>query len=170
MKSLPFLLISLCFTLQMNAQSMHIGVGVGTGFAYVDEYLTSSIKVSYTPPLTSHVYLNFNPNEWYFDIKLQVLYLHTQISGTNWNAWSEEQTLNGHISSYTTSLRLERMTYKQGWNIGYHLGVGYTNEFRKFNEDQPLKTIGWDSMLFGGNVAYSITQNWSFELNPTLLL
>jgi hypothetical protein len=151
----------------LNAQSISTGFQFGIGSSYIVENIESGSQFNYEPSFTTGFNFKYVPNEAYFGIKLNLLYVSTTYNGLTFR----NVPYNGEVSSITTSLLLEHLNETKKWNWGYNFGMGFTREdfiTNSFFSNAP-KRRNFMSISVAGILSYKISEQSSLTLTPTIL-
>jgi len=168
MRKLIFcILISL--PIPLKGQILDFSLSIGTGKTYIIEDWYNNVNVNYGLPLSLMTELKYSPLNSNWGIKLRLHNLQSTCIGEN---WVDGNQLDGYVSSLTTSLLLEKVTYKNTFSFGFNFGIGWTRE-----TIQPLQSIpsekdisNYPTLIIGEHLTWKLNDNFDLQLLPALLL
>lgn len=162
-----FVVFSIC-TLYSNAQSLSAGFDFGGGASYIVEHLQNDSYTNYSGSITASANVKFTPKDSYFGLRLNLLSVNTLFESNIpfWGIYT-----HGEVSSTTTSILLEHLSETKKWNLGYHFGLGYTNEnYHEIDGKTTSSDIrNFMSLTVGGILAYQVSERSSINLTPSVL-
>ena len=166
---IKFLFITLLgWGISGNAQNLDVGFGLGSGQAYIFEGRDEGVNVDYSAPFSNYVFLNYIPENSFFNLKLNFQYINSGIEGTNWKT---NEKINGEVSSLTTFVIVEHLKDIKRWNFGFNFGFGYTIEsftgdleFRKQSELRRHMSTSASTLL-----SVKVSEKTLIQLSPTLI-
>ena len=151
----------------LYAQSISTGFQFGIGSSYIVENIESGSQFNYEPSFTTGFNFKYTPNEAYFGVKLNLLYVSTTFNGLSFR----NIPYDGEVSSITTSLLLEHLNETKKWNWGYNFGMGITREDYATNSffSNASGIRNFMSISVAGVLSYKISEQSSLTLTPTIL-
>ena len=184
MKKSIFILVlfclSFCVDFTANAQKLDLAFSAGTGKAYIFESIDRNVNVNYGAPLSFLAETKFTPKNSSWGVKLRFQSVETTIKGENWEnkerGFLIPETLNGYVSSKTTSLLIEKeinkfaTTFGDKFSCGLNFGLGLTAETLQPQQYSTEKTNqNYLSATFGGHITYKLSDNFDLQILPTML-
>lgn len=159
------------YSISLYSQQLEIGISTGTGFAYLFENADNSVNINYHAPLVISSSLKYNPKNSNIGIKLTYQNLDTKMHGIDWQfGFNNGELFYGSVENRTFMLGLEYLKQVKKINLGYHIGIGQTNERINFDARGTNKVENNFMVLnFGGLVQYAINDKVSLSLEPSLL-
>lgn len=170
MKKITILFVVFALAFQGKAQTLELGLGVGSGAAYLFENSDKSVNISYSLPFSSFADLKYSHPDRYFGGRLKFQYLNTGVEGDDWKSGMYTDNVNGDVSSFTAMLLLEHLKTDKPWNFGYNFGIGYTNQKLRYDlvyHSYQIET-GYMSAALGGIINRKLTENLSLTIEPSL--
>lgn len=157
----------LVFTSHLKAQSLSAGFEFGTGSSYMGENFESGNQIDYNASITTGLNLKYTPTDAYFGLRFNVLYVSTRFTGNG----TRNYTYSGEVSTLTTSILLEHLNQTKKLNFGYNCGMGITKEDYSTQQlwNGRSDTRNFMSISIGGILSYSLSENSSLNLTPSLL-
>tara|TARA_R110002050_G_scaffold20348_1_gene57614 strand:+ start:551 stop:1168 length:618 start_codon:yes stop_codon:yes gene_type:complete len=151
----------------LTAQSLSTGIEMGAGASYIIEDHESGNQIDYGTSMTAGANFKFTPNESYFGIRVNLLYVSTLFTSKTLIG----QTNYGEVSTLTTSLLLEHLNQDKKLNLGYNFGMGYTREDYNTMKGiySNLSIRNYMSLSVSGILSYQVSNKSSIYLTPTLL-
>jgi hypothetical protein len=158
------LLIAVAFLFSMNsfAQTIEIGAGIGTGAFYFIEEADNNVATAYDSPASLYLDVKYNFKDRIDAVKLRVQNTSVNIVGEDYQTAAP---LDGMVETFTTSLLYERLRADKMFNIGYHFGMGLTQQEFKQQKNTNLRALEnrFMSLTFGG--LYSLRLHEKLRLN-----
>jgi len=167
MKKISLLILFMTLGVLSFAQNSSLNIQFGTGTPYLYESNDPTVDIKYSSTLTFQSGWIYHPKDFYFDLHFNFQYLNSKINGLNWKTLN---FIDGEISSFTTSLLLEKMTNNEKWNFGYSFGMGVTfeNLIEDLNsrnkEERSFMTFTIEPIM-----AYDLSEKVTLRLSPKLL-
>ncbi len=169
-KSIKNVLIlgTLFFSSVLTAQSFEIGAGAGTGAFYMIEEADNNVITAYDSPAALFFDVKYNFKDRIDGVKLRFQNTRVNIVGQDYQTAAP---LNGYVTSFTTSLLYERLRADKTFNIGYHFGMGFTQQDFIQQKNTSLPVIESRFTSITGGVVYSLRlqENLRLNLNTDLL-
>jgi hypothetical protein len=111
-----------CFSF---GQRIEIGAGAGSGAFYMIEEGDSNVNTSYDAPASLYLDLTYHFAERIDGLKFRLQNTSVNVVGNDYQTLAR---LDGMVESFTFSLLYERLRSDKLFNIGYHAGLGYTQQ------------------------------------------
>ncbi len=160
---IPLLLLPLF----SSAQNIHLSYGLGTGSAYVFENIDQGVDIDYSLPFATYAGLKYSIPNAYFDVMLNFQYQNSGITGKSWKTGG---SIEGEVSSFTSSVLLEHLEETKKWNFGYNFGLGYSNEnyspSLSYSVQSELRN--YLSFTLSGIMSYQLSENLQLQMVPSL--
>lgn len=168
MKINLLLILLLGFSITGYAQNLDVGFGFGSGKSYIFESQDKNVDINYSAPFSNYLFLNYIPENSFFNLKLNFQYINSAIDGTSWKT---NEAIKGEVSSLNTSLLMEHLPNNQIWNFGFNFGFGYTIEnfisdleSREQSEFRRYMNTSASAML-----SVNVSERIFVQLSPTLI-
>jgi hypothetical protein len=107
------------------AQTLEISGGAGTGAFYFGEEADNSIANSFDNHRSLYFDLTYRKENTPNALKLRFQQTAVDIEGLEYRT---NRTLDGSIETFSTALMYERLRFNRNINLGYQIGVGFTQE------------------------------------------
>jgi len=155
-------------TLMAPAQTFEIGAGAGTGAYYIIEEADNNAITAYDSPASMFVDVKYNFKDRIDGVKLRLQNTSVHILGRDYQTGT---ALDGRIESFTTSLLYERLRTDRVFNVGYHFGMGVTQQHFKqvISNGIPAVQDRFMSLTFGGIYALRIHEHLHLNLETGIL-
>ncbi len=159
--------VLICSTTLAFGQKFDFGFSIGTGKSYLFESVDKSVNVKYSLPVSLMTEIKYTPNDHNWGLKLRLSSIESTVTGQN---WVNNTSLNGYISSLTTSLLLENEIAKEKYSYGFNFGFGLTKETLQPQQYDPTTKMNTDytSISVGGNVSFKLSKDFDFQILPVL--
>ena len=118
------ILVSL-LSLTATAQSLEVGAGAGTGAFYFIEEADNSVVTAFDSPASIYLDIKYNFKERIDGLKLRLQNTSVNIVGEDYQTGAP---LDGTVETFTTSILYERLRSDKVFNIGYNVGLGFTQQ------------------------------------------
>lgn len=120
-----FLLFTLLSILSINAQSLEVGAGLGTGYFYFGEEVDNAAQTSFKNHRSLYFDLAYRIPESANAFKLRFQQTAVDVVGKEYRT---QRPLDGSVETFTTAIVYERLNFNKRVNLGYQLGMGFTQE------------------------------------------
>ncbi|SCY14941.1 hypothetical protein SAMN05192588_1389 [Nonlabens sp. Hel1_33_55] len=111
--------------LYANSQSFEISAGAGTGAYYFIEEADNSVNTAYDSPASIFFDLKYNFKDRFDGMKMRFQNTSVNVVGDDYQTRSP---LDGTVESFTISALYERLRADKVFNIGYNVGLGFTQQ------------------------------------------
>jgi hypothetical protein len=107
------------------AQTLEISGGAGTGAFYFGEEADNSISNGFDHHRSLYIDITYRKENTPNALKLRFQQTAVDIEGLEYRT---NRTLDGSIETFSTALMYERLRFNRNINLGYQIGVGFTQE------------------------------------------
>jgi hypothetical protein len=167
MKNL-FIAVAFLFLLTSFAQTIEIAAGAGTGAFYFIEETDNDILSAYNSPASLYFDVTYHFKDRIDGIKLRIQNTSVHVVGKDYQTGI---AIDGTVESFTTSLLYERIRADKMFNIGYHFGMGLTQQEFKQQKNTNLRAIEdrFMSITFGGIFSLRLREKLRLNFETALL-
>lgn len=167
--ALCLLAIGITATLALKAQNLKVGFEAGSGSSYIVERV--QLGMMYSPSSAMSVSLGLETTS-YFELKTKLLYCNTRFTTPTFLSLPPFGPSLGEVTTFSGLSLLEHMNDSNRLNIGYNLGLGFTDEtyvvnnpFLSFNDSRRQ----YMSIVLDGIASFKLTENPNIYTHPLLL-